>query len=164
MSSTGHNPIRLVAAIAFFLVCLALVGVLAFSQGKASAQRKAEIQVANDDAFYSLYALKALKEPQSEKWRTFFQASLDGSALKLSDMCLSHPELIGNTNYNLLIQIQKYLNEPGRAPDRVPGLRPVEQVTAKVHEAVTKLESIHPDAERWEAEESGRAEVSAPSK
>ncbi len=164
MSSTGPTRIRLVAVIGMFLVCLAFVGVLAFSQGKASAQRKAEIQVANDDAFYSLYALKALKEPQSEKWQTLFQVSLDASALKLSDMCVSHPGLVGNTNYNLLVQIQKYFKEHGRAPDRVPALRPVEQVTAKIHEAISKLESIHPDVERWEAEESGRTEVSAPSK
>jgi hypothetical protein len=164
MSSTGPNPVRLAAVAACFLVCLALVGAFAFSQGKASARRTAEIQVANDDAFYCLYALKALKEPQSEKWQTLFQASLDGSALKLSDMCLSHPELIGNTNYNLLIQIEKYLDQHGRAPDRVPALRPVEQVTAKVHEAIAKLKSIHPDVERWEAEEAGRTEASAPSK
>jgi hypothetical protein len=164
MSSTGPNRIRLVAAVASFLVCLAFVAAFAFSQGKASAQRRAEIQVANDDAFYSLYALKALKEPQSEKWQTLFQVSLDSSALKLSEMCLSHPELIGNTNYNLLIQIQKYLSEHGRAPDRIPALRPVEQVSAKIREATEKLESIHPDVERWEAKESGRAESSVPSK
>jgi hypothetical protein len=158
---SGIGP---VAACVFFLACLVIVAVFAFLQGKASAQRRAEIQVANDDAFYSLHALKALKEPQSEKWQTLFQVSLDGSALKLSDMCLSRPELIGNTNYNLLIQIERYLNEHGRAPDRIPSLKPVEQVTAKVHAAVAKLESIHPNVDRWEAEESRRAEISVPSK
>ena len=96
------------AAATFLLVCLLLVGVLAFFQGRASAQRRTEVQVSNDDAFYSLHALKALREPQDNKWQTLFQVSLDSSAIKLAEMCLSHPELIGNTNYNLLIQIQKY--------------------------------------------------------
>jgi hypothetical protein len=151
-------------AAGLLLVCLVLVGALAFFQGKASVERRTEIRVANDDAFYSLFALKALKEPQNEKWQTLFQVSLDSSALKLSEMGLSHPDLIGNTNYNLLIQIQKYLKQYGHAPDRNPALRPVEQVAAKIGEATARLESIHPDVRRWEAEESGRAESATGSK
>jgi hypothetical protein len=149
------------AAAGFFLVCLLLVGVFAFSQGKASAERRIEVQVANDDAFYSLFALKALKEPQSEKWRTLLQVSLDSSAMQLSDMCLTHPELIGNTNYNLLIKIQKYLKQYGHDSDRNPALRPVDQVMAKIAEATTKMESIHHDVRQWEEEESSGSEFPA---
>lgn len=155
---------RLTAGVVIAIACFALVAAFSFSQGKAVAERKAQIQVANDDAFYCLYALKALKEPQSEKWRTLFQASLDGSAWKLSEMCMRHPELIGNTNYNLLVGIQKYLKQYGHDPDRNPGLRPVEQVIAKIGEATAKMESIHPNVEQWEEAESSGTEYPAKSK
>ena len=55
-----------------------------------------EVQIANDDAFYSLFALRALKDPQNQKWRIALQVSLDVSAVKLSEICVSHPELIGS--------------------------------------------------------------------
>ena len=65
--------------------------------------------------------------------------------MKLSEMCLQHPELIGNTNYNLLIGIQKYLKQYGHDSDRNPALKPVGQMMAKIAEAVRKMESIHHD-------------------
>ena len=164
MSPTRHNCIPRMAATVLYLVVLSLVAVFAFSQGKASAERRAEVQVANDDAFYSLYALKALKDPQNEKWRTLFQASLDGSAIKLSEMCMSCPGLIGNTNYNLLIGVQKYLKQYGHDSDRDPALRPVDQVMAKIAEATTKMETIHQDVGQWEDEESSRTYSPATSK
>jgi hypothetical protein len=164
MNPPQCSSIRLTAGVVIAIACLALVAAFSFSQGKAYVQRKAKIQVANEDAFDSLYALKALKEPQSEKWRTLFQASLDGSAMELSEMCLSHSELIGNTNYNLLIGVQKYLKQYEHDSDRNPALRPVEQVMAKIAEATAKMESIHPNVQQWEEEESSGTEYPVKSK
>lgn len=155
MNLTGRSYVRLTVSIAIVLVCLALVAVFSFSRGRAYAERKAEIRVANDDAFYSLFALQALKNPDDGKLRTLFQASLDGAAIKLSEMSLTHPELIGRTNYNLLIKVHEHLKQHGRDSDRNPALRPVDQVMAKIAEATRHLESIH-DRRRWEDEDAGQ--------
>jgi hypothetical protein len=164
MNPPRCSYIRLTAGVVIAIGCLALGAAFSFTQGKAYAERKAQIQVANDDAFYSLYALKALKEPQSEKWQIPLQVSLDSGAMQLSEMCLRHPQLIGNTNYNLLIQIQKYLKQHGHAPDRNPALRPVDQVMAKIAEATAKMESLHPNVQQWEEEESNGTVYEAKSK
>jgi hypothetical protein len=153
MSPIKHNWVPWIATAVLFLVCLVLVAVFAFAQGKAAAERRAQIQVANDDAYLALSGLQALKEPQNEQWRSIFQVNLDGGAIKLSEMSLTHPELIGSMNYNLLIHIQKYLRQYGHDPDRSPGLPPVDQVTAKIAEATAKLESIHHDVRQWEQDE-----------
>jgi len=154
---SSRNRVAYVAAAMSFAGFLVLVAVLSFLQGKASAQRRVEIQLANDDAFFCLYALKALKEPEKEKWKTLFGVGLDGAALKLSEMSIRHPELIANTNYNLMIQIQDYLMEHRHPPDRSPALKPVDEVLAKIAEASAKLHSVHPDPRKWEEEESGHA-------
>jgi hypothetical protein len=147
--------VRLTVSIVIVVVCLALVAVFSFSQGKAYAERKAEVQVANDNAFYSLFALRALRDPQDERLRTLFQASLDGAAIKLSEMSLTYPKLIGRTNYNLLIKIQEHFKKHGRDSDRNPALRPVDQVMAKIAEATKHLESVH-DIRQWEDEDASQ--------
>ena len=50
------------------LLCLALASIFAFSQGKAYAEKKAAMQVANDDAFYSLYALRSSHQLRWVGW------------------------------------------------------------------------------------------------
>ena len=156
MSPIKRNYIPWMATAVLFLVCLVLVAVFAFAQGKAAAERRAQIQVANDDAYLALSGLQALKEPQNEQWRSIFQVNLDVGTIKLSEMSLTHPELIGSSNYNLLIHIQKYLRQYGHDPDRSPALRPVEEVMAKIAEATTKIESIHHDVRQWEQEEQAK--------
>jgi hypothetical protein len=51
MSPIKRNWVPWIATAVLFLVCLVLVAVFAFAQGKAAAERRAQIQVANDDAY-----------------------------------------------------------------------------------------------------------------
>ena len=153
MEPASRNYVKVVVGVVLALICVSLAAVVGYLHGKARAERLAEVQVANDDAFYSLFALQAMRDPTNQQLRTLFQASLDGAAIKLSEACLRDPELIGATNYNLLVKIQKHLKEHGRDSDRNPALRPVDQVMAKIAEATARMESIHPDVRQWEEAE-----------
>jgi hypothetical protein len=128
------------------LLLVASVAVVAFFQGMAYANKKAAVQVANDDAFYSLAGMKLLKDPQDGHLRELFEGSLYGSALTLSDLCLKHPAWIQPGNYNLLVHIHNYLKQNGKGN---PSFRPVAEVEAKVAEAITRVESIHPNVQEW---------------
>jgi len=128
------------------LLLVALVAVIVFCQGMAYANKKAAVQVANDDAFYSLEGMKLLKNPQDGHLRNLFEGSLYGSALTLSDLCLKHPAWIQPDHYNLLVHIRDYLKQNGNGN---PSFRPVAEVEAKVAEAITRVESIHPNVQEW---------------
>jgi hypothetical protein len=150
----GEHLTRRVAVSAFIVLsCLALVAVLAFSQGKAYAEKKGALEIANDDAFYSLYALKALKDPQDARLRTLFQVSLDAAVFKLFDISASRPGLIKPRHYNLLVAIRDYLKQDPRSLARNPALRPLNEVQAKVEATITRLESIR-SPRAWEELES----------
>ncbi len=117
MEPASRNYVKVVVGVVLALICVSLAAVVGYLHGKARAERLADVQVANDDAFYSLFALQAMRDPTNQQLRTLFQASLDGAAIKLSEACLRDPELIGTTNYNLLVRC------PNDAANRSPPIR-----------------------------------------
>ena len=97
------------------------------------ANKKATVRRANDNCFFSLYALECFDEPsKAKKYRPLFENELDASSVKLAEMCLKYPNYISRGNYNLLVHIKKYKNN----------------VDPKVSEAITYIESIH-DMKTW---------------
>jgi hypothetical protein len=93
--------------------------------------------------------LRAINGP--EKFKLLLQISLDGEAIRLSELCIARPEWIGRTNYNLLKSIHRYLVEHHGEREGSNSLRPVAQVTSKISQAIAKLEALH-DVRDWKDE------------
>lgn len=111
------------------------------------ANRRATVKTAYDHCFYSLYALKALKEPDRDRWDGFFDRELDPAASKLAEMCLTYPNLIGREHYNLLVGVRDYREKHGRHRASNTYITPLE-VDRSVIEAIAFLESVH-DTNVW---------------
>lgn len=118
-----------------------------FLQGMFYANREATVQMANDGCFYSVNALKAIKEPEYGRVEVLFDGSMDTSALKLAEMAVTHPDQIKRIHYNVLVRVRDYRRQYGRHPDRIPNLDYAE-VDRKIDEAIAYLESIH-DMDEW---------------
>ena len=124
-----------------------LVAGFAFFQGMFYANRKATIRMANDECFYTVHALRALKDPEQRRVPVLFDAGMDSAALKLAEMCLQYPRGIKRTHYNVLVRVRDYRAQYGRETERVDGIDGRE-VDEKVAEAISYLESIH-DMKEW---------------
>ena len=140
------RPCKLIVAVgAVGLLCV--VAVLAFFQGMFYANRKATIRMANNECFYAVYALRALKDPEQARVAVLFDAGMDSAAYKLSEMSLCYPKEIDRTHYNILIRVRDYRKQYGRIPGRL-GDTNYPGVDKKVEEAIAYLESIH-DMKDW---------------
>ena len=128
-------------------VSLSLVGTVAFIQGKFYANRKATIRMANDECFYTVHALRALKDPEQRRVAVLFDAGMDSAAVKLAEMCMRYPRDIQRTHYNILVRVRDYRKQYGRDPQRA-GDTNYPGVDKKVDEAIAYLESIH-DMKDW---------------
>jgi hypothetical protein len=117
-----------------------------FNRGVERGIAKAQVSSANDSAFYCLSGLRAING--QEKFKLLLQISLDGEAIRLSELCITHPDWVGRTNYNLLKSIDRYYAEHQSERE---GLRPVEQVTSKISQAMARLESFY-DVREWQDE------------
>jgi hypothetical protein len=135
----------LVATVAAISLCL--VGTVAFFEGMFYANRKAIIRMANDECFYTVEALRAMKDPKRARIAVLFDADMDSGALKLSEMCLRYPRDIRRTHYNILVRVRDYRKQYGRDPERA-GDTNYPGVDKKVDEAIAYLESIH-DMKDW---------------
>ena len=137
---------KLILAItAVVLVCA--VAMLAFFQGVFYANRKATITMANDDCFYALQALGAMKDPKQADRALLFDVVMDSSASKLAEMCLKYPGRIERKHYNILVRARDYRKQYGRDPQR--GVHPsYAETDKKIAEAIVYLESIH-DMKDW---------------
>ena len=135
----------IVAIAAGFLLCA--VAVVAFFQGILYANRKATIRMANDECFYTVQALRALKDPEHARVALLFDRGMDSAAQKLAEMCLEYPRDIQRTHYNALIRVRDYRKQYGRDSRRA-GDTNFPGVDKKVDEAIAYLESIH-DMKEW---------------
>ena len=135
----------LVAIAAGVLLCV--VATLAFFQGMFYANRKATIRMANDECFYTVHALRALKDPKQARVAVLFDAGMDSAALKLAEMSLRYPRDIQRMHYNVLVRVRDYRKQYGRDPERAGDTR-YPGVDKKVDEAIAYLESIH-DMKEW---------------
>ncbi|NOY74508.1 MAG: hypothetical protein GXP32_01790 [Kiritimatiellaeota bacterium] len=121
--------------IRIFLIVIAITLILGFtfSQGMFYANKKATVRIANDNCFFTIYALEVFDEPaKAKKYRSLFKNELNASSIKLAEMCLKYPNYISRGNYNLLIHVKKYKKN----------------VDPKVDKAITYMESIH-DMKTW---------------
>lgn len=128
---------------------VSLIAGYAFLLGMAHANRKAAIQMANDECIHSVWALSALKDPEQRRLSTLLDEGMDSGALKLSDLCLRYPHDIKRMHYNALVRVQAYRKKYGRAPERsAADMAEGREADAKVAQAIAYLESIH-DTNRW---------------
>lgn len=150
MSVNQRSDIRFRISVLALLICLPVVGFIAFNRGVERGHKNAQVSSANDSAFYCLSGLRAIDEQEEDrkKFKLLLQISLDGEAVRLSELCIAHPEWIGRTNYNLLKSIDRYLAEHQGEREGLTALRPVAQVASKVSQALTKLETHH-DIREW---------------
>jgi len=128
-------------------VLLCVVAVVAFFQGMFYANKKATIRMANDECFYTVQALRALKDPKQARVAVLFDLGMDSAAQKLAEMCLEYPRDIKRTHYNVLVRVRDYRKQYGRDPQRA-GDTNYPGVDKKVDEAIAYLESIH-DMKEW---------------
>jgi hypothetical protein len=133
--------------VALIAVGLALIAGGAFFQGMFYANRRATVRIANDNCFIALNGLKALNDPMNRKLATILDWEMDSSGMKLAEMSLNYPSLIGRTHYNLLVKVLAYRKKFGRGPEPNPNLSPAE-VDAKISQAIAYLESIH-NTNQW---------------
>ena len=138
---------RKVIVIITAAVLLCVVAVVAFFQGMFYANRKATIRMANDECFYTVHALRALKDPKQARVAVLFDTGMDSAAQKLAEMCLRCPRDIQRTHYNVLVRVRDYRQQYGRDPQRA-GDTNYPGVDKKVDEAIAYLESIH-DMKEW---------------
>ena len=123
-------------------VLLCAVAVLAFFQGMFYANRKATITLANDGCFYTVQALRTIKDPKQARIALLFDTDMDSFASKLAEMCLKYPREIKRTHYNVLVRVRDYRKQYGRDPQRADDTDYL-GVDKKVDEAIAYLESIH---------------------
>ena len=149
MTSNQSYTTHLRVTAVVLLLCLPLVALIAFRRGEVRGIQKAQVSSANDSAFYCLSGLRAING--EKKLKLLLQISLDGEAIRLSQLCIEHPQWIGRTNYNLLKSIGRYLSDHPAEREGLTSLRPVTQIASKVSEAIAKLEELH-DAGEWRDE------------
>ena len=128
-------------------VLFCVVAAVAFFQGILYANRKATIRMANDECFYTVHALRALKDPKQARVAILFDRGMDSAAQKLAEMCLRYPRDVQRTHYNVLVQVRDYRKQYGRDPERA-GDTHFLGVDKKVDEAIAYLESVH-DMKEW---------------
>ena len=133
--------------IVLVILGVCLVAGFAFLQGMFYANKKATIRMANDECFYTVHALRALKDPKQARVAVLFDAGMDSAALKLAEMCLQNPRDIKRTHYNVLVRVRDYRKQYGRDSERTADIDGRE-VDKKVAEAIAYLESIH-DMKEW---------------
>jgi len=143
------NNCVLSRAIRIVLVALgiSLVAGFAFFQGMFYANRTASIRIANDECFYTVQTMRALKDPEQRRISVLFDAGMDSAALKLAEMCLQYPRDIKRIHYNVLVRVRDYRKQYGRDPQRTADMD-FREVDKKVAEAIAYLESIH-DIKDW---------------
>ena len=148
MKQLIHNRVLSRAVrVVLVILGLSLVVGFAFMQGMFYANRKATITMANDACFYTVQALRALKDPEQRGVAVLFDLDMDSAALKLAEMCLRHPRDIKRMHYNILVRVRDYRKQYGRDPKRTADMD-VREVDKKVAEAIAYLESIH-DMKEW---------------
>jgi hypothetical protein len=142
-----NRQLSLTVRIVLTVLAVLLVAGFAFLQGMFYANRKATIQMANDECFYTVYALRALKDPEQRRVAVLFETGMDSAALKLAEMCLRYPHDIKRTHYNVLVRVRDYRKQYGRDPTATSDID-VRELDKKVAEAIAYLESIH-DMKEW---------------
>ena len=89
---------------------VALVAGIAFLQGMFYANKKATLQMANDGCFYSVYALRGMKNPGDTNMVLLFDMDMDSSALKLAEMSLRYPRTSSGRNTTFWLRCRITVN------------------------------------------------------
>jgi len=119
-----------------------------FLQGMFYANKKATIKMANSGSFYSVQALKMIKDKEyQDKIKILFDLDMDTSSQKLAEMALEYPDQIDRGHYNLLVLVRDYRKQHGRM-ERFNDLIDTDLVDSKVNEAIAYLESTH-ELDNW---------------
>ncbi len=141
--------LSLTVRIVLIVLAVSIVAGFAFFQGMFYANRKATIRMANDECFYTVHALRALKDPEQRRVAVLFDAGMDSAALKLAEMSLRYPRDIQRTHYNVLVRVRDYRKQYGREPERsAADIGTGREVDRKIAEAIAYLESVH-DMKEW---------------